>query len=76
MIVGRACVTSTNPTEPGWPGGSINDALLRTTKRGGSGVGLYVVKTALENHRGQITIGSSPLGGAEFRFIFPRAEEK
>lgn len=57
---------------PGWPGGTIEEALLRTTKREGSGIGLYVVKTALENHRGQITVGRSPLGGAEFRLIFPR----
>ena len=57
---------------PGWPGGSIDEALLRTTKRGGAGIGLYVVKTALDNHRGQIAIGRSPLGGAEFRITLAR----
>lgn len=57
---------------PGWPGGTIEEALLRTTKRQGSGVGLYVVKTALENHRGLIEVGRSPLGGAEFRLTFAR----
>jgi PAS domain S-box-containing protein len=59
---------------PGWPGGGLDEMLLNTTKPGGSGIGLYVVKTAVENHRGQVTIGRSPLGGAEFRVRFPRAE--
>ena len=58
---------------PGWPGGTVDDMLLRTTKPDGAGVGLYVVKTAVENHRGQMTVGRSPLGGAEFRITFPRA---
>ncbi|MFM7136607.1 MAG: PAS domain-containing protein [Planctomycetota bacterium] len=57
----------------GWPGGTIDDVLLRTTKPEGSGIGLYVVKTALDNHGGRIAIGSSPLGGAEFRITLPRA---
>lgn len=56
---------------PGWPGGTIDEMLLNTTKAGGAGVGLYVVKTAVENHKGRITIGRSPLGGAEFRVRFP-----
>jgi len=57
---------------PGWPGGSLEEMLLRSTKRDGSGIGLYVVKTALDNHCGNIAIGRSPLGGAEFRLTFPR----
>ena len=57
---------------PGWPGGSLEEMLLRSTKRDGSGIGLYVVKTALDNHCGNIAIGRSPLGGAEFRLEFPR----
>ena len=58
---------------PGWPGGTLDEMLLNTTKAGGAGIGLYVVKTAVDNHRGTITIGRSPLGGAEFRVTFPRA---
>ena len=58
---------------PGWPGGTIDEVLLQTTKPDGAGIGLYVVQTAVENHRGQITVGRSPLGGAEFRITFPRA---
>lgn len=56
---------------PGWPGGTLDEMLLNTSKPGGSGIGLYVVKTAVDNHHGQIAIGQSPLGGAEFRIIFP-----
>ncbi len=56
---------------PGWPGGTLDEMLLNTSKPGGSGIGLYVVKTAVENHRGKITIGRSPLGGAEFRIVLP-----
>ncbi len=56
---------------PGWPGGTLDEMLLKTSKRDGSGIGLYVVKTAMENHRGRIEIGHSPLGGAEFRMVFP-----
>ena len=59
---------------PGWPGGSLEEMLLRSTKRDGSGIGLYVVKTALDNHRGEMVIGRSPLGGAEFRLKFARSE--
>lgn len=58
---------------PGWPGGTLEEMLLNTTKAGGAGVGLYVVKTAVDNHRGQLTIGRSALGGAEFRITFPPA---
>ncbi len=58
---------------PGWPGGTIDEMLLRTSKPDGTGVGLYIVKTTVDHHRGQIKIGSSPLGGAEFRLTFPRA---
>ncbi len=55
---------------PGWPGGTLDEMLLKSSKRDGSGIGLYVVKTAMENHRGRIEIGRSPLGGAEFRMLF------
>jgi C4-dicarboxylate-specific signal transduction histidine kinase len=56
---------------PGWSGGSIEETLLQSSKPGGIGLGLYIVETAMENHSGQLEIGRSPLGGAEFRMIFP-----
>ncbi|MFM7136611.1 MAG: sensor histidine kinase, partial [Planctomycetota bacterium] len=60
----------------GWPGGTLDDVLLSTTKAGGAGVGLYVVKTAVENHKGQIAIGRSSLGGAELRITLARVNER
>ena len=61
---------------PGWPADGPAEAPLSTTKKAGTGIGLYVVRTAMENHRGEIVFGRSPLGGAEVRLKFPRVEEK
>ena len=57
---------------PGWPGGTLDEALLASSKPAGTGIGLFVVRTAVENHRGTVTIGRSRLGGAEFRIVLPR----
>jgi PAS domain S-box-containing protein len=57
---------------PGWTGGTIDDKLLDSSKPQGTGIGLFVVKTAIENHHGELAVGSSPLGGAEFRVRLPR----
>jgi len=57
---------------PGWTGGTIDDKLLDSSKPQGTGIGLFVVKTAVENHHGALAVGSSPLGGAEFRIRLPR----
>ncbi|MFJ6435852.1 ATP-binding protein [Streptomyces sp. NPDC091416] len=43
----------------------------RGSKRGGTGLGLYIVKGIVEAHGGTITVGRGPGGGAEFRFILP-----
>lgn len=40
---------------------------LVSTKSEGSGIGLYVVRTIVENHGGELLVGRSPLGGMEFR---------
>ena len=61
---------------PGWSGAENRELPLTTTKKGGTGIGLYVVRTAMENHRGEIVFGRSPLGGAEVRLLFPRIQEK
>jgi DNA-binding NarL/FixJ family response regulator len=60
------------------PGLSETEAhrlLLKSTKPGGSGMGLFLVATAMENHGGRLEIARSPLGGAEFRMVFPKSAE-
>jgi PAS domain S-box-containing protein len=57
---------------PGWSGAESAETPLTTTKKGGTGIGLYVARTAMENHRGKIVFGRSPLGGAEVKLVFPR----
>ena len=46
---------------------------LETSKPQGSGLGLFVVRTTMDNHRGTMDIGRSALGGAEVRLRFPKA---
>jgi signal transduction histidine kinase len=58
---------------PGWTGAEQSDVPLTSTKKGGTGIGLYVVRTAVQNHNGKIAFGRSPLGGAEVKLTFPRA---
>ncbi|NBM17309.1 PAS domain-containing protein [Streptomyces sp. GC420] len=43
----------------------------RGSKRGGTGLGLYIVKGIVEAHGGTITVGRGPGGGAQFRFTLP-----
>jgi signal transduction histidine kinase len=39
--------------------------------RGGTGLGLYVVRGLVEAHGGHISVGRAPAGGAEFKFTLP-----
>src|SRR6266705_4766686 len=43
----------------------------RAKRRGGAGLGLFIVKGLVEAHGGSITVGRAPGGGAEFRFTMP-----
>ena len=43
----------------------------RGKRRGGPGLGLYIVKGLVEAHGGTIGVRRAPGGGAEFRFIMP-----
>ncbi|WP_068924208.1 sensor histidine kinase [Planobispora rosea] len=40
-------------------------------RRGGTGLGLFIVKGLIEAHGGSITVQRGPEGGAEFRFMLP-----
>jgi len=60
---------------PGWPSALPDEAPLGSTKHGGSGIGLFVVRTTVKNHRGKIEFGQSPLGGAEVRLSLPVAQK-
>jgi len=43
----------------------------RAKRRGGAGLGLFIVKGLVEAHGGAITVAGAPGGGAEFRFTVP-----
>src|SRR6202034_3357891 len=43
----------------------------RGKRRGGTGLGLYIVKGLVESMDGDITVSRAPGGGAEFRFTVP-----
>ncbi|KRV50720.1 histidine kinase [Wenjunlia vitaminophila] len=59
---------------PGIPEESMNRVFTRFwrgSKRGGTGLGLYIVKGLIEAHGGDIAVGRAPGGGAQFRFTLP-----
>jgi signal transduction histidine kinase len=43
----------------------------RAKRRGGAGLGLFIVKGLVEAHGGEIIVQPAPGGGAEFRFTVP-----
>ena len=43
----------------------------RAKRRGGAGLGLFIVKGLVEAHGGAITVCQAPGGGAQFRFTMP-----
>ena len=43
----------------------------RGNKRGGTGLGLYIVKGLVEAHGGSVEVDRSPAGGALFRVLLP-----
>jgi signal transduction histidine kinase len=43
----------------------------RSKRRGGAGLGLFIVKGLVEAHGGTIAVQRAPGGGAEFRFTMP-----
>ncbi len=45
--------------------------LFHTTKKDGMGVGLWLSRAVMENHRGHLTYSNMPEGGARFVMQFP-----
>ena len=43
----------------------------RGSRRGGTGLGLYIVKGLVEAHGGSVEVRRAPSGGAAFRFVLP-----
>lgn len=64
-------VTDEGPGIPEESMARVFTRFWRGSKRGGTGLGLYIVKGIVEAHSGTITVGRGPGGGAEFRFILP-----
>ena len=51
--------------------GMVFTKFWRGARRGGTGLGLYVVRGLVEAHDGRISVGRSSSGGARFRFTLP-----
>ncbi|HEX7253889.1 MAG TPA: ATP-binding protein [Thermoanaerobaculia bacterium] len=49
----------------------IFDPFFSTKKERGTGLGLSVVYGLVKSYEGQVTVSSSPLGGARFRVLLP-----
>ncbi|MBC9715529.1 PAS domain-containing protein [Streptomyces sp. TRM66268-LWL] len=64
-------VSDEGPGIPEESMGRVFTRFWRGSKRGGTGLGLYIVKGIVEAHGGSITVGRGPAGGAEFRFTLP-----
>lgn len=72
-VVERTAITVSDEG-PGIPEESMSRVFTRFwrgSKRGGTGLGLYIVKGIVEAHGGTITVGRAAGGGAEFRFTLP-----
>ncbi|WP_078901674.1 sensor histidine kinase [Actinacidiphila yeochonensis] len=64
-------VSDEGPGIPEESVGRVFTRFWRGSKRGGTGLGLYIVKGIVEAHGGAISVGRAPGGGAEFRFTLP-----
>jgi signal transduction histidine kinase len=53
--------------------GMVFTKFWRGGRRGGTGLGLYVVRGLVEAHGGRAAVGRSALGGAEFTIQLPSA---
>ena len=71
---GDGAVVTVSDEGPGIPPEVLSRVFTkfwRDSKRGGTGLGLYIVKGLVEAHGGVIAVTSGPEGGAQFRFTLP-----
>ena len=57
---------------PGLPDDHTADMPLYSSKPSGSGLGLFIVRSAMEGHNGELTLGVSPSGGTRAVLLLPR----
>ena len=57
---------------PGLPDDHTDDMPLYSSKPSGSGLGLFIVRSAMEGHNGELTLGVSPSGGTRAVLLLPR----
>ena len=70
-----ALVVEVADSGPGFSSDPSDDPPLRTDKPAGSGLGLFVVRTTMANHRGRISFGRcGELGGARVCLHLPLGE--
>jgi signal transduction histidine kinase len=64
-------VEDEGPGVPPEAAGQVFTRFWRAGRRGGTGLGLYIVRGLVEAHGGTVVLDRSPLGGALFRVIVP-----
>jgi PAS domain S-box-containing protein len=64
-------VVAVGDNGPGISASVLESLPLQSTKPDGTGIGLYLVQTAVENHSGRLAFERSSLGGAEVRLHLP-----
>lgn len=73
---GKSIVLSVADSGPGLPRETLAKIPLNTTKPEGTGLGLFIVQSVAENHGATLEAGTSQLGGAELRLVFPALRKK
>jgi signal transduction histidine kinase len=71
----ESLVLTVSDSGPGVPADRREDVFepFFTTRDGGTGLGLAIVAKLLESHGASVSLGDSPLGGAQFTLTLPRA---
>jgi signal transduction histidine kinase len=64
-------LTDTGPGIPSEIGDKLFTAFVTHGKPNGTGLGLSICQRIIEDHRGSITGGNAPEGGARFSFTLP-----